>query len=266
MDRQVGDRPDGDDAEVPPPVAVVTGASRGIGAGLAAEFAGRGFRLGLCSRSLPARPSGASAVLAAIDVADAGAVERFADQVVARFGRIDLWINNAGILDPIGPLATADPAGIDRQLATNVLGVVHGTATFARHVRSRPGPGSLVNMSSGAAASPHVGWAAYGASKAAVEMLTEVVGLEEADHVLVAYAVAPGVVDTDMQALIRATPEDDFPTVARFRRLKADGAFNTPDRIAACIVERCLDPATRWVPEPGQGAVHFRVPDGSSVT
>jgi NAD(P)-dependent dehydrogenase (short-subunit alcohol dehydrogenase family) len=242
-------------------VAVVTGAARGIGAGLAAEFAARGFRLGLCSRSLPARPGGAAVVLAAIDVADAGAVARFADQVVARFGRIDLWVNNAGVLDPVGPLAGADPAALDRHVATNVLGVMHGTAAFARHVRSRPGTGSLVNMSSGAATSPYRGWAAYCASKAAVEMLTEVVGLEEADHGLLAYAVAPGVVDTDMQALIRATSEADFPDVARFRRLHEDGAFTTPERIAACLVERCLDPATRWVSDPGQGAVHFRVPD-----
>jgi len=243
------------------PVAVVTGASRGIGAGLATAFADRGFRLGLCARSLPVRPVGARAVLAAIDVADAGAIERFAAQVVARFGRIDLWVNNAGALDPIGPLATADPDAIERHVATNVLGVMHGTAAFARHVRGRPGSGSLVNISSGAATSPYRGWAPYCASKAAVEMLTEVVGLEEAEHGLAAYAVAPGVVDTDMQSLIRATPATDFPEVGRFRRLGEEGAFTTPDRVAACIVERCLDPATRWAAEPGKGAVHFRVPD-----
>jgi len=259
-DRSPGRGAGGDEGE-DPPVAVVTGASRGIGAGLAAAFADRGFRLGLCSRSLPVRPPGAAVVLAAIDVADAGAVERFAAQVVARFGRIDLWVNNAGVLDPIGPLAVADPAGLDRHVATNVLGVMHGTGAFARHVRSRTGTGSLVNISSGAASSPYRGWAAYCASKAAVEMLTEVVGLEEADHGLLAYAVAPGVVDTDMQALIRATSEADFPEVERFRRLGEEGAFTTADRVAACIVERCLDPDTRWVPEPGTGAVHFRVPD-----
>ncbi len=92
-------------------------------------------------------------------------------------------------------------------------------------------------------------------------MLTEVVGLEEAGAGLLAYAVAPGVVDTDMQALIRSTPEADFPDVARFRRLGKEGAFATPDRVAACILERCLDPTTRWVAEAGRGAVHFRVPD-----
>ena len=246
-------------------MAVITGASRGIGAGVAAHFATRGIRLGLCSRRLPAAPERAVAVVGAVDVVDATAVDRFATTVIARFGRIDLWVNNAGILDPIGPLADADPAALERHVATNVLGVAHGSATFARHVRSRPGGGALVNLSSGAATSPYRGWAAYCASKAAVEMLTEVVGLEEAGAGLVAYAVAPGVVDTDMQARIRATSEADFPDVARFHRLAEEGAFATPEWVGACIFERCLDPATRWLPEPGRGAVHFRVPDRPAV-
>ena len=251
----------GSDATGGPPVAVVTGASRGIGAGLAVHFASRGLRLGLCGRNRPEPPSGADAVAVALDVADAAAVDRLADEVVARFGRIDLWINNAGVLDPIGPLADADPTALERHVTTNILGVMHGTATFARHVRSRPGGGSLVNISSGAAASPYRGWAAYCASKAAVEMLTEVVGLEEVDSGLVAYVVAPGVVDTDMQALIRSTPKQEFPDGDRFRRLGEEGAFVTAEWVAACILERCLDPVTRWEPESGRGAVHFRVPD-----
>ena len=243
------------------PVAVVTGTSRGIGAGLAVHFAGRGLRLGLCARSVPEPPPGATAVVAGVDVADAEAVEGFAESVVARFGRIDLWVNNAGVLDPIGPLADADAAALERHVATNVVGVLHGSATFARHVRSRPGTGSLVNMSSGAAATPYRGWAAYCASKAAVEMMTRVVGLEEADAGLLAYAVAPGVVDTDMQALIRSTAEERFPDVAKFHRINDEGGFAPSSWVAACILERCLDPVTRWLPEPGHGSVHFRVPD-----
>ncbi|HEY4928923.1 MAG TPA: SDR family NAD(P)-dependent oxidoreductase [Acidimicrobiales bacterium] len=253
--------PFGGDGHAGTPVAVVTGAGRGIGAGLALHFAGRGLRLGLCARKVPEVPPGAAVVVDSVDVADAAGVERFLESVVDRFGRIDLWVNNAGVLDPVGPLADADPGALERHVATNVVGVLHGSAAFARHVRSRPGTGSLVNMSSGAANSPYRGWAAYCASKAAVEMLTQVVGLEEVDAGLLAYAVAPGVVDTDMQALIRATPEDRFPDVARFHRIHEEGAFATTGWVAACILERCLDPVTRWLPEPGHGAVHFRVPD-----
>jgi NAD(P)-dependent dehydrogenase (short-subunit alcohol dehydrogenase family) len=254
--------PDRSGAASGPPVAVVTGASRGIGAGLASHFASQGLRLGLCARTVPAVPSGADVVTAAVDVGDAAAVDRFADEVVGRFGRIDLWVNNAGVLEPVGPLADADAGMLERHVATNVLGVMHGTAAFARHVRTRVGEGSLVNITSGAAATPYRGWAAYCASKAAVDMVTEVVGLEEAAAGLLAYAVSPGVVDTDMQALTRATPADVFPDVGRFLRLHEDGAFLTPGWVAACILERCLDPATRWRPMAGQGSVRFRVPDG----
>jgi NAD(P)-dependent dehydrogenase (short-subunit alcohol dehydrogenase family) len=243
------------------PVAVITGASRGIGAGLAVHFASRGIRLGLCGRSVPPAPPGSDVVATACDVTDPAAVDRLTDEVVARFGRIDVWINNAGVLEPIGPLAESDPSALERHVATNLLGVVHGSASFARHVRRRPGGGSLVNLSSGAAVTPYRGWAVYCASKAAVEMLTEVVGLEEADHGLLAYAVAPGVVDTDMQALIRSTPAARFPEVERFRGLRDEGAFLPPDWVAACILERCIDPDTRLRPGPGDGSVRFRVPD-----
>ena len=245
------------------PVAVVTGASRGLGAGLAAHFAAHGLRLGLCARTRPTPPAGADVVTAVVDVADADAVGRFADEIVARFGRIDLWVNNAAVLEPIGPLADAAPDELERHVAVNVLGVLHGTAAFARHVRSRPGGGSLVNITSGAATSPYRGWAAYCASKAAVDMATEVVGLEEADAGLLAYAVAPGVVDTDMQALTRTMPPERFPDVGRFVRLHEEDAFLSPAWVGRCILERCLDPDTRWLPVAGQGSVRFRVPDGA---
>jgi benzil reductase ((S)-benzoin forming) len=245
----------------PRQVVVVTGASRGIGAGLAQTFAGEGYRLGLCARSLPPAPDGADSWTASVDVTDAVSVDRFADAVVERFTRVDVWVNNAGVLGPVEPLADAPPGALAVAMETNLLGVMYGSASFARHVRGRPGGGVLVNMSSGAATSPYRGWAAYCASKAAVEMVTEVVGLEERDSGLLAYAVSPGVVDTDMQALIRATPARSFPDVERFLRVHADGSFATPDHVARCIVERCIDSATRLMPGPGQGSVAFRVPD-----
>ncbi len=185
-------------------VAVVTGASRGLGAGLAAHFAASGMHLGLCARHRPTlvartRPtahdgrveSAEAPVCAAVDVADPDAVAAFADAVIARFGRIDLWVNNAGVLGPIGPLAEADLVEIARVVEANVVGVVNGTAVFAEHVRRRTGTGVLLNVSSGAATKPYRGWAAYCASKAAVDHLTRVVALEEADNGLDAYSVSP---------------------------------------------------------------------------
>ncbi len=248
-------------------VAVVTGASRGLGAGLAVHFAASGMHLGLCARHRPVlaartRPTAQDGhivaseapVLSALDVTDHDALDRFAAAVVARFGRIDLWVNNAGLLGPIAPLAVADPDEVRRAVDINVTGVLNGTSVFARHVRTRPGGGVLINMSSGAATKPYQGWATYGATKAAVDQLTRVVALEEAPHGLAAYALSPGLVDTDMQAAIRATDEASFPEVDRFRRAKKERRFNSP----AWVAEQIL--AIAFGPERA-GSVVLRVPD-----
>src|ERR1700730_10487043 len=118
-------------------VAVITGASRGLGAGMAVHFAAAGLHLGLCARHRPSlvvntRPTAHEGHFdqaeapwrAAVDVFDHDAVAAFRDQVVDRFGRIDLWINNAGVLDPIGPLADADGAALARNIDVNVTGVL----------------------------------------------------------------------------------------------------------------------------------------------
>ena len=238
-----------------PTVAVVTGASRGLGAGLAEAFASRGMALGLCARTQPPVPKPATAVSRSVDVTDADALEAFTDEVVSTLGPIDLWVNNAGVLGPIGPLAEADPAALVRHLQVNVDGVVHGSRLYARHVRSRPGGGMLVNISSGAGSTPYQGWAVYGASKAAVDMLTEVVAAEEAKHGLLAYAVAPGRVNTDMQALIRSTSPEDFPAVDRYHRALVDGDFNPPWWVADYILGLRDDPSR------ANGAIRLRVPD-----
>ncbi len=258
-------------------VAVVTGASRGLGAGLVARFVELGMNVAACARELPVliqppgsspgRPPGNSPgrppgdgdepgelVPASVDVRDAVALREFADSAVERFGRVDLWVNNAGVLPPVGPLRRCAFADLRSNIEVNVLGVAYGSSVFASHVRERGGGGVLVNITSGAASRPYSGWAAYSASKAAVDQMTRVIALEEADGGLRAYALSPGVVDTPMQALVRASPPDAFPDVARFVDIFEHRRFNSIRWIADSLLSVAFG-------ENPPGSVVLRVAD-----
>jgi benzil reductase ((S)-benzoin forming) len=225
------------------PVALVTGASRGIGAAVARVWHEAGVRLALCARRAPVLEDGPDVLARRLDVAFAGALASFADDAVARFGRIDCWVNSAAVLEPVGPLDLATAEEIARHLAVNVVAVAEGCASFARHVRARGGGGVLLNISSGAARHAYEGWALYCASKAAVDQLSEVLALEGRAYGLRVHAVAPGVVDTDMQALVRSTDPDRFPAVGRFRALAAEGRLRAPEDVARDLLRLAFSPS-----------------------
>lgn len=226
-------------------VAVITGASRGLGAGLVSAFHDRGLAVAGCARTVPFLGDDERVLAGTVDVTDAAAVDGFCAEVIARFGRIDLWINNAGLLEPIGPLADLDPADLARHMDVNINGVFNGSRAFIRHVRARDGDGVLINISSGAARSAYAGWAAYCTGKAAVDRLSECIALEEHDHGLRVHSVAPGIIDTDMQALIRGCDRASFPKVDKFLDLKARNAFSTPAFIAERLLELAFEPGTQ---------------------
>ena len=220
-----------------PLTIVITGASRGLGAGMAQYFHEHGHQLGLCARSQPCLKNSERTLARTLDVRNADAVSGFAREVAETFGQIDLWIGNAGVLEPMRQIREVTLEEFDAAMQINVSGVFNGTKSFIEHVRNRDGEGTLVNISSGAALKGYASWGAYCASKAAVDRLTECAMLEEADSGLRAYAIAPGVIDTDMQTTIRAATPEQFPMVQKFLDLKAQEAFNTPPYIAQKILE-----------------------------
>lgn len=228
--------------------AVITGTSRGLGAALAADFARRGMNLALCARTSPALAASKSVMTAHVDVTDEKAVEAFARAAEERFGTIDLWINNAGVLEPIRPMRNVALDEFREHIDINLTGVFLCTRAYVQHLHRRRAAaggqqGVLINISSGAAWHGYAGWSAYCAGKAAVNNLTECVQLEEAQHGLRAYAVAPGVIDTGMQTLIRACAPEDFPEVERFREMKRDDTYNTPAFVAQHLLAMAFDPA-----------------------
>jgi NAD(P)-dependent dehydrogenase (short-subunit alcohol dehydrogenase family) len=190
-------------------VVVITGASRGIGAAAARSFADAGARVALLARSgaeigALADEIGLSARALTCDVADADAVAQVVAEVLDWAGRIDVLINNAGVIEPIARLADAAPADFARAITINLNGVFNGMRAVIPMMRAQGG-GTIITVSSGAAHSPLEGWGAYCASKAGAAMLTRVAHLEEAGAGLRIMGLSPGTVATEMQVKIKAS-------------------------------------------------------------
>ena len=187
---------------------LVTGASRGIGAEAVRVFAAAGAEVGAMARdgaalAALAAETGAHALPA--DVADAGAVARaVADFAAAGDGRIDVAIANAGVIEPIAPIATADAAAWGHAIDVNLKGVFHLVRAVLPGMLARRA-GTILAVSSGAAHHPLEGWSAYCAAKAGAAMLTRALHHEVGGQGIRVMGLSPGTVATDMQRAIRAS-------------------------------------------------------------
>ncbi|MFK7896167.1 MAG: SDR family oxidoreductase [Myxococcota bacterium] len=226
-------------------VAFVSGASRGIGAACAKRFAEAGMRLVLCSRSKPVLSESENVIARQVDVRAEDEIEALAKEAESRFGAIDLWVNNAGMLEPIRPIREVSVDEFRTHLDTNLTGVFIGSRCYVQHLHRVGRGGVLINLSSGAAWNAYSGWGAYCAGKAGVERLTEVIQVEEKANGLRAHSVAPGVVDTAMQTLIRSSSAEDFPDLERFVQMKRDENFNDAEFVAEEFLAIAFDPDRR---------------------
>ena len=192
--------------------AIVTGASRGIGAATAVELASRGASVVLAARSadeigvLAARINGfgGTAITSVCDVASYDAMAATVEQCQEHFGTVDILVGNAGVIDPIGPLVTSNPDSWDRATDINFKGIYHGLRA-ALPVMLEQKSGTIVNISSGAAHAPLEGWSHYCAAKAGAAMLTRCAHLEAAEAGVRVFGLSPGTVATYMQVAIRAS-------------------------------------------------------------
>ena len=217
-------------------VVVITGASRGIGAATARAFAGAGAKVALLARSEAeimalAAEIGPQAMARCCDVADAGDVAQALAAVVAQFGRLDVLINNAGVIEPIARLAEAGVEAFSAAIDINLKGVFHGMRA-ALPIMKAQGAGTIITVSSGAAVNALEGWGGYCASKAGALMLTRVAHLEEAAHGIRVLGMSPGTVATEMQVKIKASGVNPVSQL--------DFAVHIPaDWPAKCLVWMC---------------------------
>jgi len=218
-------------------VALVTGASRGLGRAIALAFAGEGAALALCARREEAlqqvagevRRLGRRVLAVPADVRSPRDLERLVALTLERFGRVDILVNNASELGPtpLPYLADYPTAAFDDVLQVNVIAPFRLTQALIGGMLLRD-QGVIINVTSDAAITGYPGWGAYAVSKAAIEGLTRTWAAELAHTGIRIHAVDPGDMDTDMHRA--AIPDADRSELAR------------PDDVARAFVRLVTTP------------------------
>lgn len=233
---------------------LITGASRGIGADTARVFSNAGANVALVARgadaiSALANEIGPQAIALPCDVSDYAAVAGAVTATVEQFGGLDVLIGNAGVIEPISHLATADPDDWGHVIDINLKGVFYGMRA-ALPVMLEAGGGSILTISSGAAHGPVEAWSHYCASKAAAAMLTRCVDKENGSIGIRAMGLSPGTVATQMQREIK---ESGINPVSQL-----DWSDHIPaDWPAKALLWMCSPDADDWI---GQ-EISLRDPD-----
>jgi NAD(P)-dependent dehydrogenase (short-subunit alcohol dehydrogenase family) len=230
-------------------VAVVTGAGRGIGEGIATVLADAGAAVVCAARrgdeiervAAGIRARGGRAIAVPTDVTDNAAVEALAAAAMSEFGRLDIWVNNAGGSPIQAPLVDLPEAEWDATLRLNLTAVWVGTKAAARHMVSN---GRIVNISSRAANSVVPGSGHYAAAKAAVNVLTVNFAKELGPRIRV-NCIMPGAVPTEIMMTAMKLEDKDLPTLEKRLRLPA-GRLGTPEDLGAAVLY-LVSPAAAWV-------------------
>ncbi|WP_137387865.1 SDR family oxidoreductase [Rhodoligotrophos defluvii] len=216
-------------------VAIVTGASRGIGAAIAERLAQDGFRVVVnyagsagSAEDVAAkiRKAGGRASTVLADVSDPVAVARMFDTAEAAFGGVDVLVNNAGIMQ-LAPVAEATDALFDRQVQVNLKGVFNGMREAARRLRSG---GRIISFSSSVVGLYQPTYGIYAATKAGIEAMTHVLAKELRGRNITVNAVAPGPTATAL-FLDGKTPE----AVEQIAKITPLERLGTPQDIAAAV-------------------------------
>ena len=230
-------------------VAVVTGAGRGIGEGIAATLADAGAAVVCAARRVDEieqvaagiRARGGRAIAVATDVTDKTAVEALAAAAVSEFGHLDIWVNNAGGSPIQTPLTELDADEWEATLRLNLTAVWVCTNTAAKHMRDG---GRVVNISSRAAVMTVPGSGHYAAAKAGVNSLTVTFAKELGPRIRV-NCIMPGAVPTEIMMTAMRLEDTDLPNLERRLRLPMR-RLGTPADLGAAVLY-FVSPASSWV-------------------
>ncbi|KPF64650.1 SDR family NAD(P)-dependent oxidoreductase [Porphyrobacter sp. AAP60] len=234
-------------------VAVVTGAGKGIGRAIAIALAEAGADVALAARTQAdldgvaqeIEALGRRALPLATDATDGAALEQLAQATIAAFGKLTIWVNNAGGIPDATPryLTRTPEENFDAQIALNLKAVWMGSSVAARHMADAGG--AIVNISSRSAFGPQVKNGPYGAAKAAVNSLTTTLAVEVAPKIRV-NAVAPGPVPTENFDECMGTDTDEKREKLLGMIGIPLGRYGAPEDIAAAVVFMA-SPAASWI-------------------
>lgn len=233
--------------------AIVTGHTRGLGAALAEQLLARNIDVLGLSRTRNdtlAQHYPRTLQQAEVNLADLAIVTQWlASDALSRFvDRADtvLLFNNAGTVQPIGPIHGQNATAIANAVTLNVATPLMLSSALAA-VSAGASDRRIVHISSGAARNASAGWSVYCATKAALDHHARAVALD-ANRALRICSLAPGVVDTDMQAEIRSSDKEQFPSRERFEELKRNGQLVSPEQCAIQLIDFTLSEAFGQTP------------------
>jgi benzil reductase ((S)-benzoin forming) len=213
-------------------ILIITGGSKGIGEGIIKAYLAKEFAVFSISRTTNPHLARLGVVQTALDLTKVNEIQATFEHIFSLCGENEpqkiTLINNAGTLGEIAMLNEISTTDISDAFNLNAIAPMVCSSAFINLSKHWKASKTIINITSGAALKPYFGWSVYCSSKAAINMLTQTVALEQQQVANGAkvLAIAPGVVDTDMQSQIRNTDEANFKDLQRFVALKETGALN----------------------------------------
>lgn len=216
---------------------IITGASKGIGEALATQLENAGHDVLRLARTNPHQLPN----LQEVDLTNISSaiiiIENWINNRLSNATSINL-INNAGTVEPMGIVGKMDITEISQALMLNVGAVIALSNAFVALTNNFAGRKTIMNISSGAGRKPYEGWGVYCATKAAVDRFTEVLMQEQSNQInpIKVTAIAPGIIETDMQNVIRNSTEELFPNIERFIDYKNTGKLSSANDTATALL------------------------------